>query len=70
MRDYEYKFSVYHSPLDCTARVMIFDAYYLVADSGIIYDCTLKGGRVGLFSMYQDEVTWGDLQFNCIGELE
>lgn len=68
-RGYTYKFTVYHDPVRCIARVLIMDLYYVVADSGHIYDCTFRGGRVGVFSMDQDEVEWQNLEYHCVGML-
>ncbi|KAI6653689.1 Cartilage oligomeric matrix protein [Oopsacas minuta] len=67
-RDYKYTFTIYHDPSSCTARITVFDYYYIVADSGLIYDCTLKGGRVGMFSMLQDNVEWRDLKYQCVDD--
>ena len=68
-RGYRYRFTISHNPVSCTARVLIMDEYYIVADSGLIYDCTFRGGRVGVFSFNQDEVEWQDLEYHCFGML-
>lgn len=66
--NYEYTFSVKHDPNRCLARIIIEDAFYVVADSGYIQDCTLRGGRVGMFTMYQDGVRWSNLEHKCVDD--
>ena len=39
----------------------------LVADSGNIYDSTLKGGRIGVFCFSQEMIIWSDLVYRCNG---
>lgn len=39
----------------------------MVADSGNIYDNTLKGGRLGVFCFSQEMIIWSDLVYRCNG---
>jgi hypothetical protein len=40
----------------------------MVADSGNIYDSSLKGGRLGVFCFSQEMIIWSDLVYRCNGE--
>lgn len=51
------------------SRVLVFEETELVADSGNIYDTTLRGGRLGVFCFSQEMVIWSDLVYRCNGEL-
>lgn len=42
----------------------------MVADSGNIYDSTLKGGRLGVFCFSQEMIIWSDLVYRCNGKIE
>jgi thrombospondin 2/3/4/5 len=40
----------------------------MVADSGNIYDTTLRGGRLGVFCFSQEMIIWSDLVYRCNGK--
>jgi len=37
----------------------------MVADSGNLFDNTLKGGRLGVFCFSQEAIIWSDLVYRC-----
>lgn len=39
----------------------IFEGETMVADSGNVFDGTLKGGRLGVFCFSQEMIIWSDL---------
>ena len=45
---------------------MVKDQEELIADSGDIYDTTIGGGRVGLFTFQQDFGIWSNLRVQCM----
>lgn len=51
-------------------RILFFEETELIADSGNIYDFTLKGGRLGVFCFSQEMVIWSDLVYRCNGKLQ
>lgn len=40
----------------------------MVADSGNIFDSTLKGGRLGVYCFSQEMIIWSDLVYRCNGK--
>ena len=48
-------------------RLLLFEETNLVADSGNVYDATLRGGKLGVFSFSQEGVIWSDLVYRCNG---
>lgn len=42
----------------------------MVADSGNVYDSTLKGGRLGVYCYSQEMVIWSDLVYRCNGKID
>ena len=46
-------------------RLRIFEGENMVADSGNVFDGTLKGGRLGVFCFSQEMIIWSDLVYRC-----
>ena len=44
-------------------RLRIFEGENMVADSGNVFDGTLKGGRLGVFCFSQEMIIWSDLVY-------
>lgn len=49
-------------------RVRLYEGPQLVADSGVIIDTTMRGGRLGVFCFSQENIIWSNLQYRCNGE--
>ncbi|KAL7032234.1 hypothetical protein ACKWTF_007258 [Chironomus riparius] len=60
-----YRWLLLHRPKIGLIRLRIFDGENMVADSGNIYDSTLKGGRLGVFCFSQEMIIWSDLVYRC-----
>ena len=60
-----YRWLLLHRPLIGLIRLRIFEKEKLVADSGNVFDGTLKGGRLGVFCFSQEGVIWSDLVYRC-----
>ena len=46
-------------------RLRIYEGENMVADSGNLFDSTLKGGRLGVFCFSQEAIIWSDLVYRC-----
>ncbi|XP_005091776.1 cartilage oligomeric matrix protein [Aplysia californica] len=60
-----YRWELIHRPARGLIRVLLFEETELVADTGNIYDNTLKGGRLGVFCFSQEMIIWSDLVYRC-----
>ena len=56
-----YRWELIHRPSVGLIRVKIFQGSAEFANSGNIYDKTLKGGRLGVFCHSQPNIIWSDL---------
>jgi Thrombospondin C-terminal region len=64
-----YRWLLLHRPKIGLIRLRIFEGENMVADSGNIFDSTLKGGRLGVFCFSQEMIIWSDLVYRCNSEL-
>lgn len=60
-----YRWRLIHRPKIGLIRLKIYENYKLVADSGNVYDFTLKGGRLGVFCFSQEMIIWSNLVYRC-----
>ena len=60
-----YRWLLLHRPKIGLIRLRIFEGENMVADSGNVFDTTLKGGRVGVFCFSQEAIIWSDLVYRC-----
>ncbi|XP_076356143.1 cartilage oligomeric matrix protein-like [Tachypleus tridentatus] len=60
-----YRWLLLHRPKIGLIRLRIFEGASMVADSGNVFDNTLKGGRLGVFCFSQEALIWSDLVYRC-----
>lgn len=63
-----YRWLLLHRPKIGLIRLRIFEGENMVADSGNVFDSTLKGGRLGVFCFSQEMIIWSDLVYRCNGK--
>lgn len=49
-------------------RVRLYEGAALVADSSVVIDTSMKGGRLGVFCFSQESIIWSNLYYRCNGE--
>uniref|UniRef100_A0A8C4QTZ8 Thrombospondin n=1 Tax=Eptatretus burgeri TaxID=7764 RepID=A0A8C4QTZ8_EPTBU len=60
-----YRWQLIHRPPVGYIRVKLFEGSEKVADSGIIIDTTMRGGRLGVFCFSQENIIWSNLRYRC-----
>lgn len=50
-------------------RVRFYEGPELVADSNVVLDTAMRGGRLGVFCFSQENIIWANLRYRCNGEL-
>lgn len=62
-----FTFRLPHSAL-LLHRVRFYEGPELVADSNVVLDTTMRGGRLGVFCFSQENIIWANLRYRCNGE--
>ncbi|KAG5842766.1 hypothetical protein ANANG_G00181210 [Anguilla anguilla] len=60
-----YRWQLIHRPQVGYIRVKLFEGPALVADSGVLMDTTMRGGRLGVFCFSQEAIIWSNLRYRC-----
>ncbi|KAM5193200.1 thrombospondin-4 isoform 1-T2 [Mantella aurantiaca] len=60
-----YRWFLQHRPQVGYIRARFFEGSDLVADSGVIVDTTMRGGRLGVFCFSQENIIWSNLKYRC-----
>ncbi|XP_029053542.2 cartilage oligomeric matrix protein isoform X1 [Osmia bicornis bicornis] len=60
-----YRWQLLHRPRIGLIRFRLYQGKQLMADSGNVYDSTLKGGKLGVYCFSQEKITWSNLLYMC-----
>ncbi|XP_053726284.1 thrombospondin-4a [Synchiropus splendidus] len=60
-----YRWFLQHRPQVGYIRARFFEGSNLVADTGVIIDTSMRGGRLGVFCFSQENIIWSDLKYRC-----
>ncbi|XP_061551435.1 thrombospondin-3a isoform X4 [Phycodurus eques] len=60
-----YRWQLSHRPQAGYIRVRLFEGSDVVADSGVVIDGTLRGGRLGVLCFSQENIIWSNLRYRC-----
>ncbi|XP_043936136.1 thrombospondin-3 isoform X2 [Protopterus annectens] len=60
-----YRWKLLHRPQVGYIRVKLYEGPGLVADSGVIIDTSMRGGRLGVFCFSQENIIWSNLRYRC-----
>uniref|UniRef100_A0A7N6AZE3 Thrombospondin 3 n=1 Tax=Anabas testudineus TaxID=64144 RepID=A0A7N6AZE3_ANATE len=60
-----YRWLLSHRPQVGYIRVKLFEGMDMVADSGVVIDTTMRGGRLGVFCFSQENIIWSNLRYRC-----
>ncbi|XP_041469147.1 thrombospondin-1-like isoform X2 [Lytechinus variegatus] len=63
-----YRWTVTHRPIDGFMQVTAWEGSNVLADSGPLYDSTLRGGRLGLYCFSQEMVFFSDMEYRCLSD--
>ncbi|XP_076394197.1 thrombospondin isoform X3 [Megachile rotundata] len=60
-----YRWQLLHRPRIGLIRFRLYQGKQIMADSGNVYDSTLKGGKLGVYCFSQEKITWSNLLYMC-----
>ncbi|KAL6109881.1 thbs3 [Pungitius sinensis] len=60
-----YRWHLSHRPQVGYIRVRLFEGTDMVADSGVVVDTSMRGGRLGVFCFSQENIIWSNLRYRC-----
>merc|ERR1719308_706496 len=68
MFEHAYRYQIIHKPDQDLIHVKLWEEGALLLDTGDVIDSsseTLRGGRLGVFCMSQEDITWSALTYRC-----
>uniref|UniRef100_A0A8C7ZQY7 Thrombospondin 4a n=1 Tax=Oryzias sinensis TaxID=183150 RepID=A0A8C7ZQY7_9TELE len=60
-----YRWFLQHRPQVGYIRARFYEGSELVADTGVIIDTSMRGGRLGVFCFSQENIIWSNLKYRC-----
>ncbi|XP_042565039.1 thrombospondin-3a [Clupea harengus] len=60
-----YRWHLSHRPQVGYIRVRLYEGTEMVADSNVVVDTTMRGGRLGVFCFSQENIIWSNLRYRC-----
>ncbi|XP_061762351.1 thrombospondin-4a [Nerophis ophidion] len=60
-----YRWFLQHRPQVGYIRARFFEGSDMVADTGVIIDTSMRGGRLGVFCFSQENIIWSNLKYRC-----
>nr|XP_040052565.1 thrombospondin-4a [Gasterosteus aculeatus aculeatus]XP_040052566.1 thrombospondin-4a [Gasterosteus aculeatus aculeatus] len=60
-----YRWFLQHRPQVGYIRARFFEGSKLVADTDVIIDTSMRGGRLGVFCFSQENIIWSNLKYRC-----
>lgn len=58
------------TPSSVPCRARFYEGPEVVADTGVVLDTTMRGGRLGVFCFSQENIIWSNLRYRCNGECQ
>uniref|UniRef100_A0A8C1ZHZ6 Thrombospondin 3a n=1 Tax=Cyprinus carpio TaxID=7962 RepID=A0A8C1ZHZ6_CYPCA len=60
-----YRWQLSHRPQVGYIRVKLYEGTEMVADSNVVIDTSMRGGRLGVFCFSQENIIWSNLRYRC-----
>ncbi|XP_050766353.1 cartilage oligomeric matrix protein [Gymnogyps californianus] len=60
-----YRWFLQHRPQVGYIRARFYEGSEVVADTGVVLDTTMRGGRLGVFCFSQENIIWSNLRYRC-----
>ncbi|XP_074834409.1 cartilage oligomeric matrix protein [Carettochelys insculpta] len=60
-----YRWFLQHRPQVGYIRARFYEGPEQVADTGVVLDTTMRGGRLGVFCFSQENIIWSNLRYRC-----
>ncbi|XP_061737810.1 thrombospondin-3a [Nerophis ophidion] len=60
-----YRWQLSHRPQVGYIRLRLFEGGNMVADSGVVIDSAMRGGRLGVLCFSQENIIWSNLRYRC-----